>query len=92
MLDELDRLGLREKTIVVLWGDHGWHLGEHGMWCKHTNFEVATRVALIISAPGQKNAGKTTDALAEFVDIYPTLCELAACRCPRAWKGPAWRR
>ena len=87
VLDELDRLGLRDKSIVVVWGDHGWHLGEHGMWCKHSNFEIATRVAMIISAPRQKNAGKTTAALSEFVDIYPTLCELAGLPLPQGLEG-----
>jgi arylsulfatase A-like enzyme len=87
VLDELDRLGLRDKTIVVLWGDHGWHLGEHGIWCKHSNFEIATRVAMIISAPRQKTAGKTTTALSEFVDIYPTLCELAGLPLPQGLEG-----
>lgn len=77
LLDELKRLGLREKTIVILWGDHGWQLGEHGLWCKHTNFELATRSMLMISAPEQKKRGAKTDALVEFVDIYPSLCELA---------------
>ena len=77
LLDELKKLGLRDKTIVILWGDHGWQLGEHGLWCKHTNFEMATRSMLMISAPQQKNRGAKTDALVEFVDIYPSLCELA---------------
>ncbi|MEO5803051.1 MAG: sulfatase [Verrucomicrobiota bacterium] len=77
VLDELQKLGLREKTIVILWGDHGWQLGEHGLWCKHTNFEIATRSTLMISAPDQKKRGAKTDALVEFVDIYPSLCELA---------------
>jgi len=77
VLEELDRLGLRERTLVVLWGDHGWQLGEHGLWCKHTNFEEATRSLLILSAPGRPKAtGVHTDALVEFVDIYPTLSEL----------------
>ncbi len=77
LLEELKKLGLREKTIVILWGDHGWQLGEHGLWCKHTNFEIATRSTLMISAPEQKMRGAKTDALVEFVDIYPSLCELA---------------
>ncbi len=87
VLDELDRLGLREKTIVILWGDHGWQLGEHGLWCKHTNFEVATRAPLIISVPGQKSAGKKTDALVEFVDIYPSLVELCGLKAPKGLEG-----
>jgi iduronate 2-sulfatase len=77
VLAELDRLGLRENTVVVLWGDHGWHLGEQGQWCKHTNFENATRAPLLISVPGQEKRGAKTDALVEFVDIYPSLAELA---------------
>ncbi|MBN2475488.1 MAG: sulfatase [Pirellulales bacterium] len=87
VLDELDRLGLREKTVIVLWGDHGWQLGEHGLWCKHTNFEIATRVPLIFSAPAQKQPGAKTDALAEFVDIYPTLCDLCSLPIPDGLEG-----
>ena len=87
VLDELDRLNLREKTVVVLWGDHGWQLGEHGLWGKATNFEAATRSPLIFSAPGQKNPGATTDALAEFVDVYPTLCELCGLPIPEGLEG-----
>lgn len=74
---ELEKLGLRNRTIIILWGDHGWQLGEHGMWCKHTNFETSTHSLLMISVPGQKSRGVKTDALVEFVDIYPTLSELA---------------
>jgi arylsulfatase A-like enzyme len=87
VLDELDRLGLRENTVVVLWGDHGWHLGEQNLWGKMTNFEIATRVPMIISAPGQKNAGAKTEALSEFVDIYPTLCELCGLPLPEGLEG-----
>ncbi len=76
ILDELEKLGLADNTIVVLWGDHGWHLGDHGLWCKHTNFEQATRSPLLISVPGQKTAGSRCDRLVEFVDIAPTLMEL----------------
>lgn len=86
VIGELDRLGLRENTVIVLWGDHGWQLGEHSEWCKHTNFEVATRAPLIISAPGQK-AGVKTEALVEFVDIYPTLCDLCGLPLPKQLEG-----
>ncbi len=87
ILDELDRLNLSDRTAIVLWGDHGWKLGEHGCWCKHTNFENDTRVPMIFVAPGLGGAGKSTDALAEFVDIYPTLCELAGLPLPKHLEG-----
>lgn len=90
VLDELDKLGLRENTIVILWGDHGWHLGDEGMWCKHTNFEVATRAALMISVPGMKHAGGKTAALVEFVDIYPSLVELAGMKLPDGLEGTSF--
>ena len=76
VLDTLDELGLRENTIVVLWGDHGWHLGEHNFWGKHNVMHLATRSPLIVSAPGFK-ARQKSDRLIEFVDIYPSLCDLA---------------
>lgn len=73
LLDALDEHGLRENTIIVLWGDHGYHLGEKGLWCKTTNYELDTRAPLIISAPGM--AAGQCDSLVEFVDIYPTLID-----------------
>jgi iduronate 2-sulfatase len=85
VLDEVDRLGLGTNTIIVLWGDHGWHLGDHGWWCKHSNYEEATRIPLLISAPGVTKPGTRTQALVETVDLYPTLVELA--RLPMA-KNP----
>lgn len=90
LLQGLDRLGLREKTVVVLWGDHGWQLGEHGFWCKHTNYEVATRAPLIVSAPGMKAAGKTCDALVEFVDVYPFLAERCGLTPPPGLEGTSF--
>ena len=91
VLDELDRLGLRENTIIVLWGDHGWKLGEHDAWCKHTNVEYDTNAPLLLSVPGMKNAGAHTDALVEFVDIYPTLCELAGLPLPGHLEGTSFK-
>lgn len=87
LLDELERLGLRDNTIVVLWGDHGWKLGEHRSWCKMTNYEIDTRAPLIVSAPGIKTKGRCCDRLVEFVDIYPTLCALAGISAPSHLEG-----
>ena len=81
LLDALDEAGIADRTVVVLWGDHGWQLGDHGLWQKHTNFELATRAPLIVSAPGCK-AGSTATAPVEFVDVYPTLTD--ACGLPPA--------
>lgn len=87
LLDALERTGLAGNTIIVLWGDHGWHLGDHGMWCKHTNYEQATRIPLIVSAPGVTQSGTVTTALVESVDIYPTLCKLAGLPVPDGLDG-----
>ncbi|WKN42818.1 sulfatase [Tunicatimonas pelagia] len=76
LLNKLNELNLAENTIVVLWGDHGWKLGEYGSWCKHSNYEYDTRIPLIVKVPGI-TVGQESDALVESVDIYPTLCELA---------------
>ena len=83
LLDELRSLELEKSTVICLWGDHGYHLGEQGLWTKANNYELSTRVPLIFSVPGQKNPGSSTDALVELVDIYPTLvgaCGLGAAR------------
>ncbi|MBL8212138.1 MAG: sulfatase, partial [Bryobacterales bacterium] len=91
LLDELDRSGLRRNTVIVLWGDHGWKLGEHGEWCKHSNVENDTNAPLLLSVPGMKQAGKRTSALVEFVDVYPTLSELAGLRPPAHLEGMSFR-
>ncbi|RNL91761.1 iduronate-2-sulfatase [Sinomicrobium pectinilyticum] len=77
VMDELKRLGLDKNTIVVLWGDHGWHLGDHAIWTKHTNFEQANRIPLIFKVPGVTKPGSSTKQFAESVDVYPTLATLA---------------
>ena len=85
LLDELDRSGLARNTIVVLWGDHGWKLGEHNAWGKMTNYEVDTRVPLMIRAPGMRPG--VCEGLVESVDIFPTVCELAGLRAPAQLEG-----
>lgn len=82
LLAELDRTGLSKNTIVVLWGDHGYHLGDHAIWTKHTNYEQATHLPLLFAGPGIA-AGSATRQLAETVDIYPTLAALAGLDRPR---------
>ena len=87
ILDQMDVLGLTENTIIVFWGDHGFHLGEHGMWRKNTLFEDAIRSPLIISIPGQKHNNVSNDSLVELVDIYPTLCDLCQIPIPLEVEG-----
>jgi arylsulfatase A-like enzyme len=87
VINELDRLGLRKNTVVVLWGDHGYQLGEHGTWNKRTNWEVAARVPLIVSVPGQQHPGQQTSALVELLDMYPTLVQLCGLRPPAELEG-----
>lgn len=82
VLDELDRLELADSTIVLLWGDHGYHLGDLGMWTKHTNYEQANRIPLLVVAPGVTEAESHTRHLVSSVDIYPTLAELAGLPAP----------
>ncbi|WP_372898868.1 sulfatase-like hydrolase/transferase [Stieleria sp.] len=86
VLDELDSLQLRDNTIVVLWSDHGLHLGEHGLTRKTTAFELDARVPLIIDAPKHQTAGRT-EALVELLDLYPTLTELCGLQTPSDVEG-----
>lgn len=107
VLDALDRLGLADNTLVVLWSDHGYHLGEHlGVWQKRTLFEESARAPLIIREPGAKGNGRPSRQVVEFVDIYPTVADIAGIKPParlsgrslrpllgnpdRAWKGTAF--
>ncbi len=87
LLDALQELALADNTLVVLWSDHGWKLGEHGGWCKQTNYEVDTRAPLMIRAPGLAANGSPCAALVELVDLYPTLCELAGLPVPESLEG-----
>ncbi len=85
VLAALDETGLAANTLVVLWGDHGWHLGDHGMWCKHTNYEQAARIPLLVAVPGR--TGTASSALVETADVYPTLAALAGLPAPAGLDG-----
>jgi len=86
LIKALDDLGLRENTTIVFWSDHGYFLGEHGFWCKHSTFEEAVKIPFIISSPNHiKN--KTTASFTELVDVYPTLCEIANIKAPTYIQG-----
>lgn len=86
VLDAMDETGLADNTIVVLWGDHGYRLGDHSSWTKHTNFETDTRVPLLIRVPG-KAGGKASRSLVELIDLYPTLCDLTGIPVPSHCQG-----
>ena len=92
MIAALDEAGLRENTIIIIWSDHGWHLGEMGIWGKATNYEIGTRVALMIDTPDlpATTRGQTSDALVELIDMYPTLCELAGVELPDHLEGTSF--
>ena len=82
LIRAVDRLGLAEDTVIVLWGDHGFHLGDLGIWTKHTNYEQANRIPLLVVAPGVTRPDTATRQLATSVDLYPTLAELAGLPAP----------
>jgi iduronate 2-sulfatase len=87
LLAELKRTGTDKNTIVVLWGDHGWHLGEHGIWGKHSLFEESLHSPLIIHHPELENEGSKTDAIVETIDLFPTLCDLTGIEKPTFTHG-----
>ena len=89
VLDELKRLDLEDDTIVILWGDHGWNLGDHKLWSKHSTFETALKTPLILKVPGKTN-GETTDAITEYIDIYPSLVELVGLEAPKTLEGKSF--
>lgn len=94
MIAALEEAGLRDNTIIIVWSDHGWHLGDMGIWGKATNYEIATRVPMMIWTPNmpEKSRGVQTDALVELVDIYPTLSELAGLEKPDHLDGLSFAR
>ena len=91
LLDKLDELGIADNTVVCLWGDHGFHLGDQKLWCKHSNFEEAVRSPLIIAAPQAKDKGKSNFSPVGLIDMYPTLCDLAGLAMPNHLEGKSLR-
>ncbi len=87
LMDEVERLGLAEDTVIMLWGDNGWHFGDHGTWTKHTNYEQDNHIPLFFLVPGIVTPGSSTQAFAETVDLYPTLAELAGLPAPDVPQG-----
>ena len=90
LMKGLKDLGLDDNTIVVVWGDHGWKLGEHGSWCKQTNYNIDTQVPLLVHVPGQKATGVACDRLVELVDLYPTLCDAVDIPIPANLEGKSF--
>ena len=91
VLDELERLGLADNTIVVVWGDHGWHLGDHTIWGKHSTFERSLRSVLMMRTPGINFPGVPAQGLVETLDIYPTLADYAGLPAPVELTGTSLR-
>jgi arylsulfatase A-like enzyme len=89
LLKTLKELDLEQNTLVVLWGDHGWNLGDHMMWCKHCNFESSLHVPLMVKVPGRTH-GQRSSNITEFIDIYPSLCELAGLPLPEHLDGESF--
>ncbi|MGI9244475.1 MAG: exo-alpha-sialidase [Verrucomicrobiales bacterium] len=92
VLEALEKSGAADNTIIVFWADHGWKLGEHTSWCKHTNFEVDARVPLIVRVPGVTDGAASSGSLVELIDLYPTLCDLAGIGKPAHLQGRSFAR
>ena len=86
LINGLDDLGLRDNTTIILWSDHGYFLGEHGFWCKHSTFHEAAKIPFIISSPEYKQ-NVVTESFTELIDVFPTLCDIAGIEPPKYIHG-----
>ena len=91
LINALESFGFKDNTTIVFWSDHGFFLGEHGMWCKHHTFQEAIHVPLIISSPGMKKNIKT-NSMVEYIDLYPTLCEIVGIEAPKYLHGKSFKK
>lgn len=91
VIDALKKQGMYENTIIILWGDHGWKLGDFGAWCKLTNYEIDTRVPMMIRVPGLADDGRRSSSIVELVDMYPSLCDLAGLKIPGDIQGISFK-
>ncbi len=90
VIQQLKDLNIYDNTIIVVWGDHGWKLGEHNSWCKQTNYDVDIHVPMMITGPGQLNVGRQTTGITELIDIFPSLCEMAGIEAPPYLQGTSF--
>lgn len=90
LISHMKKIGLYENTIIIVWGDHGWKLGEHNSWGKMTNYNIDLKVPMIVRYPNQKNRGEQTFEITELVDMFPSLCELAGIETPEYMQGTSF--
>jgi len=90
IIQKLKDLDLYENTVIIIWGDHGWKLGEHNSWCKQSNYNIDIQVPMIIYSPNQKNKGNQTSAITELIDMYPSLCEICGIEIPDYVEGTSF--
>lgn len=90
LIAHLKKLGIYDNTIIILWGDHGWKLGDHNSWGKMTNYNIDLKVPMIIRVPNQENRGAQTFELTELIDMFPSLCELAGIEVPDYMQGTSF--
>ena len=86
----LKEIGLYDNTVIILWGDHGWKLGDHNSWGKMTNYNIDLQVPMIIRYPNQENRGAQTFEITELVDMFPSLCEIAGIEVPNYMQGTSF--